>query len=1022
MRSGFLITAVLSLALSLPVSGQSRILDAYRQKCDTLSLLISGRTGVKAQVVLSSIMRRGEILDFYFSSSIGDIPWTADDISWLKSTLQEIAPENCRNYRTCNIFCARMPLRELLFPSGGNSGKPGEYVWRARDPRSGDAAPIVREEGGQHFRKGLSGRHIALWQSHGRFFEEQTGRWRWQRAPLFGTVEDMYTQSYVLPLLIPMLENAGAYVMTPRERDIQKYEVIVDNDPDFSPCREGLTRRRGSYEETGKWEDAGPGFADFKEIYSGNDNPFTHGTARMTACSRGREGTATAVWTPDIPQRGEYAVYVSYKTVPGSTDNARYTVRHLGGTSRFIVNQRIGGGTWIYLGTFEFDSGAGCRVTLDNGTPEGCRFKGGEVVTADAVKIGGGMGKIARGRSGDPAETYTTSGLPSYMEGALYWMQWSGADSTVTRRFEDDYTNDFADRGAWVSMMSGGSAVNPKEKGKGIPFDLSFAFHTDAGTTPNDSTVGTLAIYTLKCEGSRRLPDGENRMTCRTFAGEVQNQVVSDIRAQYDPEWNRRALADRSYSESRTSGVPAMILELLSHQNFSDMRYGLDPAFRFTVCRAVYKGILKYLSTRYGCHYAVQPLPVRAFSAVLQGDGKAVLSWKETPDTLEPTATPTGYVLYTRIDDGAFDTGVVVRDPRRSGDRMHITVPIRKGHLYSFRIAAFNDGGRSFPSETLSLGVPESRKDDGTVLVVNNFTRVAPPAWFDTPTYAGFDEAQDAGVPYLYDTGRIGQMYQFRRDAPWDTNDNPGFGGSYTDMAGQVIIGNTFDYPAVHGRALMAAGYAFCSAGAAAFCEDSSSLRDFFAADIICGKQVTTPAGCGGRVPDRYSVFPDAMRRAIEGFTAAGGNVLVSGANIGTDLWDRVYQPRIDSTYQAAARTFAKTVLGYRLASGHASRAGSVKAVPGKGPDISGLQGGIAFHQRPCGVIYNVETPDGLLPAARKARTFLFYRDTGTGAGICYDAGGYKAVSIGFPIETIQSGNDLQALLDSIMNYFRNGK
>ena len=58
----------------------------------------------------------------------------------------------------------------------------------------------------------------------------------------------------------------------------------------------------------------------------------------------------------------------------------------------------------------------------------------------------------------------------------------------------------------------------------------------------------------------------------------------------------------------------------------------------------------------YGCHYAVQPLPVRAFSAVLQGDGKAVLSWKETPDTLEPTAAPTGYVLYTRIDDGAFDT------------------------------------------------------------------------------------------------------------------------------------------------------------------------------------------------------------------------------------------------------------------------------------------------------------------------------------------------------------------------------
>lgn len=468
MRPGFLIraflspamslalTMVLSLTLALPLSGQSRILNAYREKCDTLSLLISGRTGVKAPIVLSSVMRRGNILDFYFSQSIGDIPWTADDIPWLKTTLQEIAPESCRNYKTGNIFCARVPISELLFPSGGNSGKPVEYSLRAKDPRSGDTVPIVREENGQYFRNGLSGRHIALWQSHGRFFENQTGRWRWQRAPLFGTVEDMYTQSYVLPFLIPMLENAGAYVMTPRERDIQKYEVIVDNDPDFSSSRSGLTRRRGDYSETGKWEDAGSGFADFKEIYSGNDNPFTHGTARMADCSRSSEGTAKAVWTPDIPQRGEYAVYVSYRTMPGSTDNAHYTVKHLGGTSGFLVNQKIGGGTWVYLGTFEFDTEAGCCITLDNGTPEGCRYRGGEVVTADAVKIGGGMGKIARGRSNDPLEGYTTSGMPSYMEGALYWMQWSGADSTVTRRFEDDYTNDFADRGAWVSMMSGG--------------------------------------------------------------------------------------------------------------------------------------------------------------------------------------------------------------------------------------------------------------------------------------------------------------------------------------------------------------------------------------------------------------------------------------------------------------------------------------------------------------------------------------------------------------------------------------
>lgn len=35
----------------------------------------------------------------------------------------------------------------------------------------------------------------------------------------------------MLPYLVPMLENAGAYVLMPRERDVQTEEAIADNDP-----------------------------------------------------------------------------------------------------------------------------------------------------------------------------------------------------------------------------------------------------------------------------------------------------------------------------------------------------------------------------------------------------------------------------------------------------------------------------------------------------------------------------------------------------------------------------------------------------------------------------------------------------------------------------------------------------------------------------------------------------------------------------------------------------------------------
>lgn len=53
----------------------------------------------------------------------------------------------------------------------------------------------------------------------------------------------------------------------------------------------------------------------------------------------------------------------------------------------------MGGGTWIYLGTFGFNAGRNneCKVVLSN-----LSSKVGRIITADAVKIGGGMGNIAR--------------------------------------------------------------------------------------------------------------------------------------------------------------------------------------------------------------------------------------------------------------------------------------------------------------------------------------------------------------------------------------------------------------------------------------------------------------------------------------------------------------------------------------------------------------------------------------------------------------------------------------------------
>ncbi len=1013
---------ILILGLNLSASGQSSIRKDFKPVCDTLDARIKEIKDVKGELKIQSIMKRGDILDFYFTESLGDYPWREGEPEWFRRELKKLFPDKYRRYRLGEIYSRRVPFDKLVTTELGFDGRPADFTHKVKEPSEGQ--PLVTRVGGQDYSKGLSNRNIALWQSHGLYFNQEAERWIWQRPCLFQTVEDMFTQSFVLPYLVPMLENAGAYVMLPRERDTQTNEVIAD----FDVVDDAYGT--SSYSEKGKWKDAGAGFAAMKAVYTGIENPFSMGSARkVSAVMNGSKDEATAEYRPDIPERGEYAVYISYKSLPESSNAVSYTVNHLGGRSEFIVNQKIGGGTWIYLGTFEFAKGDKGFVTVSNMTPVGHDHKKGSVVTADAVRFGGGMGNIARSRFVDPdkkpsedelePEEPAVSGMPRSVEAARYWLQWAGVDPEIFSQNElkDDYRDDFMSRGDWVEWISRGSDMNPsKKKGLGIPVDLSLGFHSDAGVTPNDSIVGTLAIYTLRSENKEKLPGGESRMTSREFADLVQSQIVNDLTKEFDPLWSRRCIWDRGYRESRTPSSPSMLLELLSHQNFADMKYGLDPEFRFTVSRAVYKGMLKYLSNRYGVRYAVQPLPVRQMGVAFKGKSKAVISWKETDDRLEPTAKASGFMLYTRIDDGGFDTGRKIKAQRNTDGVYSSEVEIKPGHIYSFRIAAVNDGGMSFPSETVSIGLPKNGSHEKKVLVINNFDRVSGPTFIDSPTYAGFDNRLDSGVPYIKDIAYIGEMYEFRRDFEYVSNNNPGFGASHDDYAGKTVAGNTFDYPYVHGKAVMKAGYPFYSCSNEAFCADSTFRRAAWAADLICGKQVTTVVGSNPE--QKYQVFPYELQNALKKFTAAGGHVLVSGDNIATDVWDSVYPVQIDSTYRADTKDFVRKVLGYKWVRNSAGRTGEVDMVRSRMIG-SGRKKGLEFHNKINPECYSVETPDGVAPNSSKTgSTFMRYSDTKMSAGVCFEGKGYRTVSLGFPIETLKEEKEINNIIGLTLEYF----
>jgi N-acetylmuramoyl-L-alanine amidase len=873
-----------------------------------------------------------------------------------------------------------------------------------------DAAPFVTFEREIPITKGLDNRIIALWQSHGMYYDVGQQRWHWQRPQLFGTVEDLFPQGFVIPYLMPMLENAGAYVMSPRERDVNTTEIIIDTDGsedgDFY-----LTEGKHKWKE-GKH---GSGFALPKHRLVDGDNPFTMGTSEVvsTVDSDNEKKQSTAVWNATLPQRGRYAVYVSYASKENSATDASYTINHLGGSTHVTVNQQMGGGTWIYLGHYDFAAGKQSKpiVVLTNVSDDE-----DAVVSADAVKIGGGMGNVARASKGNEAYA-NVSGSPRFTEGARYWLQWAGMPRSVYSESggTNDYTDDYKCRAHWVNYLAGGSEMLPDSAGLNIPIDLAFAFHTDAGTTSNGSVVGTLGIYST--DDGTRLGNNRSRSECGDLANAVVRQVTNDISALHRSDWTSRGVRDKKYYEIRATKVPAMILELLSHQNFEDMKYGLDPQFRFDVSRAVYKGILKFLCKRYGVDYVVQPLPVHSFAITAGGAGRYRLSWEPTADTLEPTAGSTYYVIEERLEGGGFSPIATVTSPQYD-------LKINDNYIHSYRIVAGNDGGVSFPSEVLALYDTGSGKPD--VNIVNGFTRISAPENFSMGSYSGFNYQRDSGVADGCDMITTGHQYDYDSTSEYESNDRPGYGASRGNLARMITAGNTHDYAWLHGRAIKAAGKGFVSQSVGSYVDNTSATAlgtpaHPLVVDLILGKQKEMKMADDSE-STRFKAFPVGLQNKLKAHCEQGGALLLSGSYIGSDLFENSFS---DSITMARDCEFATTTLGYTLDMGKASVDGKAAMVLSPNKEFSEREIRFAIH--PSADIYSIESPDGIKPVGLKAFTFMRYDETGMTAASAFEntvttATGkttYRVVAIGFPFEIIDGENTRTQLMREVLKYFK---
>ena len=899
---------------------------------------------------------RRRTLNVQLSPSFAAQDFTASSVRFYYKRLAKALPRPYNKYKL-TIMAGGLPIEQLVAGSKCEKGMPN--AWGKTEY---EGAPWVMNDSRPYFvSHGLFDRHLSLWASHGRYYDGKKDRWKWQRPNLFGTTEDLFTQTIVIPYLIPMLENAGAVVFTPRERDWQKNEVIVDNGG------------RGYVEDSGKetWKTAQErGFAYHAGTYRDGENPFTQGTARAVKATK-KADVSWASYQPNIPQGGKYAVYVSYQSLKNSVSDAQYIVMHKGQRTVFKVNQQMGGGTWVYLGTFDFDRGNNefNRVVVTNSSSES------GVVTTDAVRFGGGMGNIERGGS--------CSGMPRCLEGARYSAQWAGAPYSVysSKNGSDDYGDDINVRSNMTNWLAGGSTYVPTLEGKKVPIELSLAVHSDAGyTTVNDSIIGSLAICTTSFNDGR-LNSGVSRMVSHDFADSLLTGLQRDISGKYR-KWTRRYLWDRNYSETRKPEVPSAIIETMSHQNFADMRRGLDPNFRFTLARSLYKTILRFVNGNHSVPSVVQPLPVSNFRIERNSSGGLRLSWIAEKDEQEPTAVPTSYIVYTSEDGMGFDNGTVVYTSS-------FYFEAKKGVNYCFKVTALNRGGESFPSETLAAYLSKSAhaKD---ILVVDGFSRLSGPAVVDDYSRQGFDLGSDIGVSYGLTAGWNGRQQCFDKSRAGSEGEGSlGYCGD--ELAGRFIMGNNRDGSVCHVKDIaMSGAYNVVGCSLEALDNNLVKLDHYNLVDIAFGLQRND-----GHSLVVYKTFSETLQSKLRSYAKSGGRILVSGAYVGSDMT------------QPHERSFMSDVLKTTF-TGTDTNAGN-NMVDGLGLSFDIIR---QFNDRH----FAATSVDRIAACDGRSFAAMRYQD-GSTAGVAYDGTDYKSFVMGYPYECINNVRTRQKVMKGLLGF-----
>lgn len=456
-----------------------------------------------------------------------------------------------------------------------------------------DRAAVTRVRSGPvgpHPQGALAGKTVYLSQGHG--FTWTALGWRTQRGTHNGIVEDLVSAEAGDQFVLPYLHAMGAYVVPLREPDLNPDMLLVD---DAEAVLEG------SFVDTGVTD---PGWGPLPLPLTDDTSPFAAGLARQFIAEAA--DTGRLVYPAPVPRSDHYNVYISFAQGPDRAPDAHYIVRHDGGETHFKVDQRRHGTTWVLLGKFWFEAGAGpdraaVILAADSSVP-------GAILSADAVRLGGGMAMIDRGGG--------VSGRPMYEQSARYYTQWSGAPASVFNHLDPDNDDDVVCRARFTAWEheDGEDAVYVSWHSNAPNPQRGTSTYTYGPTAP----PGSLDDFS-GTPGSRELQDA------------IHAEIVDDLRAAWDPDWTDEGRFTAYFGEvnpSHNPEVPAVLVEVAYHHTPADADALRDPQFRRLVARAFARGIARYFAEKDGTPLVLPPEPPTALAVRNAGAGALEVTWR----------------------------------------------------------------------------------------------------------------------------------------------------------------------------------------------------------------------------------------------------------------------------------------------------------------------------------------------------------------------------------------------------------